>query len=145
MLAVSLLTKVVIMDLFCFDITEIFFESNIDLILRFLGGCIDYCCTAQLTIWLIWFLCICYYGTAQLTIWLTYFSMNLFDFLFLTILFSLDLVCGDILFSLTFLESFSFFFNVLFFLFFFLAFQIFIFFPTFPFLVPIAKKMTVLI
>ena len=48
--------KVVIMDLFCFDITEKNFKSNIDLIPRFLDGCIGYCCTAQLTIWLTWFL-----------------------------------------------------------------------------------------
>ena len=38
------------MDLFCFDIAENVFESNIDLILRFLDGCIGYCCTAQLKI-----------------------------------------------------------------------------------------------
>ena len=49
MSAVSLLTKVVNVDSFCFDITEKIFESNIDLILRFLDGCISYCCTAQLT------------------------------------------------------------------------------------------------
>ena len=49
MSAVSMLTKVVNMDLFCFDITERIFESNTDLILRFLDGCISYCCTAQLT------------------------------------------------------------------------------------------------
>ena len=68
MSTVLLLTKVVIIDLFCFDIAENVFESNIDLILRFLDGCIGYCCTAQRKIWLIWFLCIGYCGTAQLTI-----------------------------------------------------------------------------
>ena len=46
MSAASLLTKVVIKDLFGFDITENVFESNIDLIL----GCIGCRCTAQLTI-----------------------------------------------------------------------------------------------
>ena len=50
MSAVSLLKKVVIMDLFGFDITGNFCDSSIDLILRFLDGCIGYCCTAQLTI-----------------------------------------------------------------------------------------------
>ena len=49
-------TKVVIIDLFCFDITENFFETNMDLILWFIAGCIGYCCTAQLTIWLTLFL-----------------------------------------------------------------------------------------
>ena len=42
--AVSL-TKIVIIGLLCFDITEYFFESNVDLILRFLDVCIGYCCT----------------------------------------------------------------------------------------------------
>ena len=99
------------MDLLCFDITENFFESNI----WFLDGCVGYCCTAPLTVWLIWFLCVGYCGTAQLTIWLTRFLMNLFDFLFFLTIAILSrssqtrFVCRDVLLSLNFLGSFSFF------------------------------------
>ena len=40
----------VLFQLWICSITENCFGSNIDLILRFLYGCIGYCCTAQLTI-----------------------------------------------------------------------------------------------
>ena len=50
MSAVSLLTKVVIMDFLSFDITKNLFKRNIDLILRFLDGCMGYCGIAQMTV-----------------------------------------------------------------------------------------------
>ena len=49
MSAVSLLTKTVIMDLFCFDINKNFLERNIDLILRFPDDYMGYYGIAQMT------------------------------------------------------------------------------------------------
>ena len=114
MSAASFLTKVVIMDFFCFDITENIFVSNIDLI--------DYLMVVSIIValpnwrfdWSGSFVSVTVVMLNWRFDWLRiWFLMNLFKFFLSIAVLSRSsqtrFDCRDVLLSLNFLESFSFF------------------------------------